>query len=100
MPTTSKNPLGFTQAMPQRSTGDSQGNHVSSLCLGASAVLACHASAAPFGAQGFLEVWGEGATLDELVADVKAHMPSPDSDCFSADRSWKVQPLFDSRYHV
>ena len=42
-------------------------------------------------AQGFLEVWGEGATLDELEAAMRVGMPPSTSDYFAADKTWKAR---------
>lgn len=36
-------------------------------------------------------MWGEGATLDELEANVRAGMPPSASDYFAADKTWKAR---------
>ena len=40
--------------------------------------------------QGFLEVWGEGATWQELCESVRARLSQQDRAYFNSDVSWKV----------
>lgn len=40
--------------------------------------------------KGFLEIWGEGGTLEELEDDIRQNMPPPESPYFSVDSTWKI----------
>lgn len=40
--------------------------------------------------QGLYEVWGEGATWEELEASIKKGLPTRDAAYFAADASWRI----------